>query len=92
MERNLIINYQSRKDKEIIKRNEKIPDPQKCFGPSAINQTPQIVWGGPLTLVRSNQSPTLRETNFPGFPEDRLMRNPFSAGVICSFENAFIVG
>ena len=28
------------------KRNEKIPDPQNCFGGAAINQYPQIVWGG----------------------------------------------
>ena len=46
------------------KRNEKIPDPQNCFGGAAINQYPQIVWGGgggreggdPYT----NQHPTLR--------------------------------
>ena len=33
-------------EKEMNKRNEKIPDPQNCFGGAAINQYPQIVLGG----------------------------------------------
>ena len=33
-------------EKGMNKRNEKIPDPQNCFGGAAINQYPQIVLGG----------------------------------------------
>ena len=33
-------------EKEMNKRNEKIPDPQNCLGGAAINQYPQIVLGG----------------------------------------------
>ena len=34
------------KERKEKKRNEKIPDPQNCFGGVAIEQSPQIVWGG----------------------------------------------
>ena len=33
-------------EKEMNKRNEKIPDPQNSFGGSAIKQYPQIVFFG----------------------------------------------
>ena len=37
---------ESNYEKEMTRRNEKIPDPQNCFGVAAINQYPQIVLGG----------------------------------------------
>ena len=41
-------NYRIKEMKRSLmnKRNEKIPDPQNCFRGAAINQYPQIVWGG----------------------------------------------
>ena len=45
---------ESNYEKEMTRRNEKIPDPQNCFGVAAINQYPQIVLGGGGGVARNN--------------------------------------